>query len=49
MMKLADDEGKESEEIDTVTSDLLALVSHWNIRNNNKETLQVAYQRSPIS
>ena len=45
MIKFVDDEGKEKEEIDTVKSGLLALVSHRDIRNNNKEILQVAYQR----
>ena len=45
MMALVDDEGEEHEEIDTAKSGLLALVSHRDIRNNNKEMLQVAYQR----
>ena len=45
MIKLVDDEGEEHEEIDTAKSGLLALFSHRDIRNNNKEILQVAYQR----
>ena len=45
MMTFVDDEGDEKEEIDTSKSGLLALVSHRDIRNNNKEILQVAYQR----
>ena len=45
MMSFVDDEGVEKEEIDTTKSGLLALVSHRDIRNNNKEILQVAYQR----
>ena len=46
MITLVDDEGEEQEEIGTVKSGLLALVSHRDIRsNNNKDILQVAYQR----
>ena len=45
MLTLVDDEGEEHEEIDTAKSGLLAFVSHRDIRNNNKEILQVAYQR----
>ena len=41
---LVDDGGEEQEEIDTAKSGFLALVSHRDIRNN-KEILQVAYQR----
>ena len=45
VIKFVDDEGENKEEIDTVKSGLLALVSHRDIRNNNKDILQVAYQR----
>ena len=39
MMTFVDDEGEEKEEIDTSKSGLLALVSHRDIWNNNKEIL----------
>ena len=45
MKTFVDDEGKSKEEIDTAKSGLLALVSHRDIRDNDKEILQVAYQR----
>ena len=47
MVKLVDDDGEESEEVDAIASGLLAIVSHKKIRNNNKEILRVAYLRYP--
>ena len=43
MIKFVDDEEEEKKEIDTVKSGLLALVSHRDIRNNNKKTLQLGH------
>jgi hypothetical protein len=45
MTTLVDDEGESSEELDVMQSGLLALLSHPDIRNNNKEILRVAYLR----